>query len=55
MVVVGASQVQSIDLCCSVAQSCPSLCDATDRTKAGFPVLGNTDKEGRFHPKAVQR
>ena len=25
--------------CCSVAKSCPTLCDPTDRSTPGFPVL----------------
>ena len=25
--------------CCSVAQSCPTLCDSMDRSTPGFPVL----------------
>ena len=29
----------SEDSCCSVAQSCPTLCDPTDCSTPGFPVL----------------
>ena len=32
-------QVRGICCCCSVAQSCPTLCDPTDCSMLGFPVL----------------
>ena len=38
--------------CCSVAQSCPTLCDPVDCSTPGFPVLHQIPEliQSHFHP-----
>ena len=39
--------------CCSVAQSCPTLCDPMDRSTPGFPVLHHLPELGQTHVHQV--
>ena len=36
-------------VCCSVAQSCPTLCDPMDRNTPGFPVLHHLAEHAQTH------
>ena len=41
--------VQTLCCCCSVAQSCPPLCDPMDCSTPGFPVLHHLLKFAQTH------
>ena len=43
----------SNDCCCSVAQSCPTLCDPTDCSTPGFPVLHYLQEFAQTHVHLV--
>ena len=41
------------ELCCSVAQSCPALCDPMDCSTSGFPVLHQIPELAQTHAHQV--
>ena len=45
----GAWRLQTICCCCSVAQSCPALCDPMDSSTPGFPVLHQLPEVAQTH------
>ena len=42
-----------VSLCCSVAQSCPTLCDPADCSTPGFPVLHQLPEFAQIHVLGV--
>ena len=52
-------KLQSIDVtdlcyCCSVAQSCPTLCNPMDCSTSGFPVLHHLPEFAQSHARWVR-
>ena len=47
--VITISLLDSFCPCCSVAQSCPTLCDPMDGSTAGFPVLHHLLEFAQIH------
>ena len=45
--------VVTVCCCCSVAQSCPSLCDPMDCSTPGFPVLHHLPEFAHIHIQSV--
>ena len=46
---VSTSEIWMSDYCCSVAQSCPTLCDPTDCSTPGFAVFHHLPEHAQTH------